>query len=286
MTEENPDTSPSRSPLPYIIIAILVVILIAGLFIWNSQQQEKTPPQVRDVIPVKVKEPEPQQPVMQVEPEPEEPAEALPEVNTEESMVPEPEPVKPVDTSDSAIKQQITATSDYEALAQVLVNDDLLERFVVFTDNLANRQIASGHRLLKRPQQKFKVYQQADRWWIDASSFKRYSLYTDIFTSMDSEQLVKLFERYMPAMQNKYMEVGSTQQPFDMIVDEAIEHLLNTPEVPTPIEVTTDSVMYKYVDPRLEELSPVQKQLLRTGPENMRQIKTKLREIKALLDAQ
>jgi hypothetical protein len=38
--------------------------------------------------------------------------------------------------------------------------------------------------------------------------------------------------------------------------------------------------MYKYKDERLEALSGPQKQLLRTGPENMRRIKAKLREIK------
>jgi len=103
---------------------------------------------------------------------------------------------------------------------------------------------------------------------------------------MNSEQLIKLLHKYQPAIDKEYAEIGSTQESFNDVLEQAIEHLLNTPEVPTPVEVTTDSVMYKYVDPRLEALSPVQKQLLRTGPENMRRIKSKLREIKALLDNQ
>ena len=36
-------------------------------------------------------------------------------------------------------------------------------------------------------------------------------------------------------------------------------------------------------DPRLENLSTPQKQLLRTGPDNMRRIKAKLREIQDML---
>ena len=36
---------------------------------------------------------------------------------------------------------------------------------------------------------------------------------------------------------------------------------------------------YAYVDPRLESLSAAQKQLLRMGPENVRTIQAKLREI-------
>jgi hypothetical protein len=38
--------------------------------------------------------------------------------------------------------------------------------------------------------------------------------------------------------------------------------------------------MYKFADRQLESLTTPQKQLLRTGPENMRRIKAKLREIK------
>lgn len=65
----------------------------------------------------------------------------------------------------------------------------------------------------------------------------------------------------------------------------AIDELLDTPEVPVPVEVYTDSVAYKYADSRLENLNEPQKQLLRTGPDNMRRIKAKLRELKTLIQA-
>jgi hypothetical protein len=41
--------------------------------------------------------------------------------------------------------------------------------------------------------------------------------------------------------------------------------------------------MYKFADRQLESLTAPQKQLLRTGPENMRRIKAKLRELKETL---
>jgi hypothetical protein len=40
---------------------------------------------------------------------------------------------------------------------------------------------------------------------------------------------------------------------------------------------------YAYADPRLEGLSPPQKQLLRMGPENVKAIQAKLREIASFL---
>ena len=54
--------------------------------------------------------------------------------------------------------------------------------------------------------------------------------------------------------------------------------------IPTPVEVYRDSVMYKYKDERIEELSLPQKQLLRLGPDNMRRVKAKLRDLKASLE--
>ena len=79
------------------------------------------------------------------------------------------------------------------------------------------------------------------------------------------------------------MQIGNPSDSFDKKLKQAIDILLDTPEVPVPVEVFTDSVMYKFADNRLESLTAPQKQLLRTGPENMRRIKAKLREIKETL---
>jgi hypothetical protein len=38
--------------------------------------------------------------------------------------------------------------------------------------------------------------------------------------------------------------------------------------------------MYRYADPQLEELVPLQKQLLRMGPENIRRIKLQARALR------
>ena len=39
--------------------------------------------------------------------------------------------------------------------------------------------------------------------------------------------------------------------------------------------------MYRYADPQLEQLSAVQKQLLRMGPDNIRRIKAQARVIRS-----
>jgi hypothetical protein len=201
-----------------------------------------------------------------------------------------PEPVEPdpepLDVSDPAIKSSLldisTATDD--SVNRMIVNEGLLQRFVVSVTNLANDEMAPNHQLLTPPEQTFRVYSQAGKQWIDAASYKRYTPYVNMLESFESEALLGMYDIYKGDIQDKYAEIGDSNKNFNEVVLDAIDQLLDTPEVPVPVEVYTDSVTYKYTDPRLENLNEPQKQLLRTGPDNMRRIKAKLREIKVLLE--
>jgi len=261
-----------KSIVPHIIIASVIAISALAFFLWPEAETENTPaPVVQVVEPEPVTEPEPDLP------EPESIYEPEPEIE----LAPEPTP-EIVDSSDGAVKSQLLTLSGYEALGHLLVNDDLLTRFVVFTTNLADEELVNSHHVLQAPQQKFRVYQQADKEWIDSASYRRYSLYKEALETIDTQGLVMLYGKYKANIDDIYAEIGDGGE-FEDVLMNAINHLLDTPEIPVPVAVFTNSVMYQYADDRLESLSAPQKQLLRTGPENMRSIKAKLREIKQAL---
>jgi len=50
------------------------------------------------------------------------------------------------------------------------------------------------------------------------------------------------------------------------------------------VELTRLSVAYGFADARLQRLEPAQKQLLRMGPENVKRVQAKLRELVAALE--
>ena len=206
-----------------------------------------------------------------------------------DDVEPLPEPVEPepLDTSDPAVKASLieSSSADEEIVNRMLVNEGLIQRFVVSVTNLANDEMAPNHQLLTPPEQNFRVYSQAGKQWIDAASYKRYTPYVDILESFDNEALLSVYDIYKADIQAKYAEIGDPDQNFDEVLVDAFDQLLDTPEVPVPVEVYTDSVAYKYADDRLENLSEPQKQLLRTGPDNMRRIKAKLRELKVMVEA-
>lgn len=281
MSDATPETNRQlNKPLIFGVVAVVILAIVVFLLL----PEDKPEPQ-RFETAVTEPEPEPvvRQPVSVALPEPE--PEVIPEPAPEPiaQVQPEPEPEPELDLSDGAIKTALLAVSKVPQVARLIVDDDLLRRFVVFSNNLANEEIVENHHLLHAPERPFRVYQQAGKEWIDAASYKRYSPYVDALESMSTEDLIALYQDYQPAIGEIYAEVGNPDDDFSSTLAAAIEHLLDTPEIPFPVEVYTDSVMYKFADQRIEELSAVQKQLLRTGPENMRRIKSKLRELKDAL---
>ena len=268
----------------FIIVGILLVVILAVVF-WPSDDEPE---------PVVTPEPEVTEPEVTTPEEPEvfEPTQPAPTVEIEEKdeVEPLPEPVEPepepLDTSDPAVKASLieSSSASEETVNRMLVDEGLIQRFVVSVTNLANDEMAPNHQLLTPPEQNFRVYSQAGKQWIDAASYKRYTPYVDMLESFNNEALLNIYGIYKDDIQAKYAEIGSPDQDFNSVLLEAIDQLLDTPEVPVPVEVYTGSVAYKYADDRLESLNEPQKQLLRTGPDNMRRIKAKLRELKVLVE--
>jgi hypothetical protein len=268
----------------FIIVGVLLIVILAVVF-WPSDKEpevvetpepEVVQPEETPTIEPEVFETQPVAPTVELEEKDE--VEPLPEVIDEKP--------EPLDSSDPAIKSSLinSSSADEDTVNRMLVNEGLLQRFVVSATNLANNEMAPNHQLLTPPEQSFRVYSQAGKQWIDAASYKRYTPYVDMLESFDNEALLNVYAIYKGDIQAKYAEIGNPDQDFNEVLLDAIDQLLDTPEVPVPVEVYTDSVAYKYADERLENLNEPQKQLLRTGPDNMRRIKAKLRELKVLVE--
>jgi hypothetical protein len=279
------ESSEKKSLAPHFVIVGIVLIVILAVVFWPSDDK----PEVVEAPEPEVVEP---QAPPAIEPEVFETQPVAPTVELEEKEVVEPLPEvveekpEPLDVSDPAIKSSLleNSTADESSVNRMLVNEGLLQRFVVSVTNLANDEMAPNHQLLTPPEQNFRVYSQAGKQWIDAASYKRYTPYVNMLESFDNEGLLNVYAMYKDDIQAKYAEIGDPDRDFNTVLLDAIEQLLDTPEVPVPVEVYTDSVAYKYADERLENLNEPQKQLLRTGPDNMRRIKAKLRELKALVE--
>ncbi|RPJ48250.1 MAG: DUF3014 domain-containing protein, partial [Betaproteobacteria bacterium] len=78
-------------------------------------------------------------------------------------------------------------------------------------------------------------------------------------------------------------ELGYPKGHFNDRLVAVIDHLLEAPELKTPVALVRPKVLYLYADPELEARSAGQKMLMRMGAEHAGRVKTTLREIRAAI---
>jgi hypothetical protein len=64
-----------------------------------------------------------------------------------------------------------------------------------------------------------------------------------------------------------------------------IDQALATPVLVGEVELVQRNVLYEYADPAVEALPPLQKQLLRMGPDNLHRVQVYLRALRGELVA-
>ncbi|GMR22336.1 MAG: hypothetical protein BMS9Abin37_0680 [Acidobacteriota bacterium] len=203
---------------------------------------------------------------------------------------PEPEPeaaeivLPALSESDVFVREALGTLSRHPGLASFLLTDELVRKIVAAVDNIAEGENPARHFPYLAPEEKFDVVQRSPQVFLDPRSYHRYDVLASAFASMDAEGLATVFRNAKPLMDEAYAELGYQEQTFEDALQKAISILAQTPVVEDRITLRADSVNYTFVESRLETLSPAQKQLLRTGPENTKKIQSKLRELADALD--
>jgi hypothetical protein len=222
----------------------------------------------------------------QKEPAPEPQAEATPEAVSPEPAIKHPletaaEPEQPLPTledSDQPVQESLAQTFG-KAIEQYLVPKDIVRHAVVTIDNLPRKETAVQMWPLK-PMSGQLIVESGPVITLDEKNFARYSPLVGLFEKADTAQLASLYRRYYPLFQQSYVDIGYPEGYFNDRLVEVIDHLLETPDVRGPIELTQPGMFYEYADPSLESRSAGQKLLIRMGPENAATVKRKLAELR------
>jgi hypothetical protein len=272
-----------RSPATIVIAVLIAAVGIGGSVYYylknpdNSQQltalqqavNDKTqPPAITPPAPVEQPLAEPD-PVAASEP-PLEPAAEAP-------------PLPPLDASDAGIQQELSSLTGWQAQAMdLLVSDQLLRRFVTFVANTAAGKLDHKSGPFHPIKGRFAVSGNMPLTMTPESQM-RYNIYVNALTVLDPQQCAALYRRYYPLLNNAYQELGEKNN-FHALVLKAIQQLDGTPELTqAPVLVPADKGLYKYAQPQLEALPAVQKQMLRSGWENVSKLKIWLRQLKSAL---
>tara|TARA_R110002167_G_scaffold6671_13_gene31434 strand:+ start:3339 stop:4268 length:930 start_codon:yes stop_codon:yes gene_type:complete len=177
-----------------------------------------------------------------------------------------------LDNSDSLFRAALSQLDPTQQLIGWLIDEEMIRKLVVTIDNMAEGRVPRKHSLLRPLKDRFRASEKGDQIWLDGYNYSRYNPYVELLSSLDSQDLVDLYRRYYPQMQQAYAELGYPGKRFHDRVLLALEHLQQSPVFSRALALAQPSVMYTFADPELEQLSPVHKQMLRLGPVNARRV--------------
>ena len=246
---------------PIAIIAVALVVFLAGGAWWMSRSRAKPPSQ--NASPVVVTGTD--API-------DKPGEAPP-VN-----------LPPLDRMDGFLRPLLSALSSRPELAKWLATDDLLGQLAFAIDQAsAGASPARDFKVIK-PASPFVPGGRGVRRTIDPASYRRYDGIVQTVTSIDASSVAKIYKTIRPRLNEAYRRMGNPASDVDNALRKAIDILLDTPVVKDPIPVIEDGKAgWAYADDELEGLLPTQKQLLRMGSANVDRVLVWLRALQAAL---
>jgi len=274
------ENSQPTSSTPWVFIVSVIAVIVIAAIAWQYSTTEKEQAPIVEVAEIEPVE-EQSELVMEV---PVAAEEVVVEKIVEEPEVLEPEPVLPtLAESDSWLKEKLPSITWRKELLKLVIDDDMIRRFVVFTDNFSQGTLAYEHSPLVQPTVSFSAREVKEEGkqvlkWDDTTS-RRFSLYVDLLRSVDSDTLISWYFELKPLIDQAYEELGYPDEDFTDILQDAITKVLDM-EIPKErLELVRPSVMYQYKNEDIEKLDDVNKLLLRLGKENLLVIKSVLLEI-------
>ena len=252
-----PDPPQRRPRWPWAVVLLVIVVGVVAYLLFPRE----TPPPPAAPAP-------PEAP----------PAEAAAEA------APPPLQLPRLGDSDDWLRPVVSGISSHPELARWLVTDNLVRRFTAAVDNVARGESPRPHLRFLGPEEGFPVLERGGALYPDPRGYARYDRLAEVVDSIDAAGAARLFGQLEPLLDEGYADLGYPNQRFRDALAAAIDHLLATPLTGGALRLEPGVESYAFRDERFESLSPAQKHLLRTGPDNAAVILDKLRQIARQLD--
>lgn len=191
-------------------------------------------------------------------------------------------PLPPLSEMDGYLRPLLAALSSRPELARWLATDDLVRQLAMAIDQAAAGGSPARDFKVVAPETPFATAGGGAARTIDPASYRRYDGLAGTITSMDAAAVAKVYRTIRPRLNEAYQGLGHPEGDVDRALANALDILLDTPVVQSPVRVVAGSGGWAYADPELEALLPTQKQLIRMGPRHSEAV---LAWLRALRDA-
>ena len=184
------------------------------------------------------------------------------------------------------VRSLLEAVSSNPLFRSWVGEGDLVRRWVVVTDNLAEGVSPRAQLPFLAPARPFSVEARGGNTVIAPAAYQRYDAAADAIASIDAAALGRVYRELHAPLQAAYRALGYPAASLDAVSARALHRLADLPLPAGDVAVTpAPGGGYFFADPRLEELGPVEKHLLRLGPRNARLVQEKARQLLAELGA-
>jgi hypothetical protein len=200
------------------------------------------------------------------------------------------EPLPSLNDSDSSVLAALQQLRG-EGLVQLLVPQEVLRKFVLAVNNVAEGKVIHEYRPVVSPPppfiaETFSVMVEGaavDQERVSPKNFQRYEPYVTTLALIDSDAAVAVYRRFYPLLEEAFRELGLKKPNFHSVMIAAIDNILAAPDAQGDLLLVHPKVFYQYADPALETLPQTHKLMLRMGSENARSVKASLRQLRARL---
>lgn len=198
------------------------------------------------------------------------------------------EPLPALSDSDSSILAALQQLRG-EGLVNLLVPQEVLRKFVLAVNNVAEGKVIHEYRPVVSPplpfiSETFSVTIEGaavDQERVSPNNFQRYEPYVTTLALIDSDAAVAVYRRFYPLLEEAFRELGLKKPNFHSVMVAAIDNILAAPDAQGDLLLVRPKVFYQYADPALEAMPQTHKLMLRMGPENARSVKASLRQLRA-----
>jgi len=258
------------------LILVLLLVIAGGVVlltgIWPPEEESTAPP-VTTAPPAAPPAPEItefEEPVV-VEPPPPPPA-------------PVEEPLPRLEESDDAVRDAVGDIPLGTAGQQYLVPPgNIIERSASLIYLMAQGDVPYKLLPVSRPKAAFPISDDGTQVVTDPAGFERYDALTQWLQSLDLESILSSLEWFIPLFREAWSYYGEDPAAFDMAVVMTLDLVIAAPEVDlSEARLIRKEAVWVFEDPAIEGLAPIQKQVLRMGPENAEIVKAKATEARGL----
>ena len=201
----------------------------------------------------------------------------------EEPAPPPPEEAPAAPATEADARPLLEAASADPGFRGWLAEGDLIRRWVVATDNLAEGVSPRAVLPFLAPPGRFAAVESGGGLVMAPTSCARYDRFAEAVASVDARAAARAYRALHGVLEAGYRALGYPGASLDRATARALGRLERAPVREDPVAVLDEGGVYVFADPALERLPAAEKHLLRMGPRNARLVQRKAREIREAL---